>query len=117
MSADGAVRRIEEQVERIAESAGFQKQVGDAGASSGDLMVINNSFLYRDAVKTTKSRSYLAVPVNGDGSVGEPGVVEFSKMDATFKHVAQRSQNLPIMAGLDEAVEEQLAQLGRWSSR
>lgn len=75
-------------------------------------MVINNSFLYRDAVKATKSRSYLAVPVDRDGSVGEPGVVKFIKMDTTFKHVAHRSQNLPTMAALDEAVEEQLEALG-----
>jgi hypothetical protein len=75
-------------------------------------MVINNSFLYRDEVKTTKSRSYLAVPVDGDASVGRPGVVEFSKMDATFKRVAQHSENLPTMTGLDEAVEQQLEELG-----
>lgn len=113
MSADAALsERINQQVERIANSSGFEQAVDDAAPTSGDVMVINNSFLYRDAVATRKSRSYLAVPVDDGGPTGYPGVIELGKMDATFKHVAQRSENLPGVAALDGAIAQQLEGLG-----
>lgn len=62
-------QRVREQVERIMGSEHFQKRLAEERAKPGEWVVFNNSFLFRENLKTKKSALYLGTVVRSDGSV------------------------------------------------
>ena len=79
--------------------------------STGDLLLVNNSFVFRD-VKTTKSESHLAFRA-GEGETNSltPVIVTGIRMNSDFKRLTA-SSNLPSIKDLHTAVEAQVEQLG-----
>lgn len=62
-------QRVRGQVEDIIDSKHFKERLSEEGAKPGYWVVFNNSFLFREDLKTKKSELYLATIVRGDGSV------------------------------------------------
>lgn len=106
--ADG----VRSSVERVLSSDTFGAFKNAQPGAEGDLVVINNSFLYRDTVKTTKNSLYLTVPDDA-GSSGSVGVAAWGSMNSAFKRVAADSKNLPTVEPLADAVAAQIGHLGR----
>ena len=80
---------------------------------SGDLVLINNSFMYRDKIETNKNPYYLALLTKDKGiEAGELVVTRGSEINANFKRYRKNS-NLPTIISLEEACHQALSTLGR----
>jgi hypothetical protein len=80
--------------------------------AKGDLIILNNSFVYRN-VKTTKSESFLALRFKDDAELeAEPMVARGLAINSDFKLVPAKSRNLPSLTPLTQAVSSELASLG-----
>lgn len=84
-------------------------------ANDGDIVVINNSFIYRKPlIKTSKNTQYLCLKVKGTESdpadvlVGQPG-----DLNSDFKLFRAKSTNLPPLQSLHQALQAEMKQLGR----
>lgn len=78
----------------------------------GDLVFVNNSFVYRDMVKTRKNSKYIAGRFHGEGAVDSWGVVEWDhQLNVDFRHVSAQSGNIPALLDLDEAVDDELSRI------
>lgn len=78
----------------------------------GDLILINNSFVFRD-VRTPKSDLYIAFRVSDGGKPASTPAVAFGlKINSDFKLVSAKARNLPTLISLQDAVEKQLHSLG-----
>lgn len=106
---------IQSQIEHVLGSATCQAWRHSQRLSSGDLIILNNSFLFRQGVTdTVKNPSYLAVRLADDGERTLPAVIvkPDGKLNMRFKRIAARSAvDLPDQP-IEEAVAEQLADLG-----
>jgi hypothetical protein len=82
--------------------------------SEGDgLVAINNSFVYRDLVKTTKNAQYLCLPLKGDKSFTEPvSVARPQSFNTDFKFFKAASKIMPETQTLDGALQAELKSLG-----
>lgn len=113
MAADNpVVDRIADQAAAVQVSPAFAEFRHGHTLSNGDLALVNNSFLYREAVATIKSPYYLALPIEEGAAIGPPGVVEFGAMNTDFKQIAQSADNHPDLVPLDAAVGDQLESIG-----
>jgi hypothetical protein len=80
--------------------------------SAGDLIVINNSFVYRQKLKTVKNEKYLALHVSDEGRISdEPVIVTGITLKSDIKLVKEViSLNV---SPIDEAIATELPRLGR----
>lgn len=74
---EGLVGRVLTSLERLAEQAVFKDFLTSSAPDEGDLVLVNNSFVYRDTVKTTKNSKYIAGRLHKGGGVSSWGVVEW----------------------------------------
>lgn len=88
----------------------------EPSVSGGDLIVFNNSFVYRDRVKTTKSTQYLCITASRPGAVDlkSVGVAMPPSFNVDFKRFPTKSQTIPDVHRLGEAVGEQVSRIGRF---
>lgn len=106
------VRLIGESVEAITDHDRFEHFIADASPDAGDFVLVNNSFVYRQGIKTNKSSFYLAFEVQNDGTVARlPQVVQTSNFNNDFKLLSHHS-NPQEQLRLPEAVEAQRDSLG-----
>jgi len=104
---------IRQSVSRLLECQGFQLWLENEKPEPGDHIVINNSFVFRD-VKTVKSRRYLCLLVGDNGSVTpEPQIASGVRLNSDFKRSSVRSQHLPRVIGLGQAVSEEMLNVGQ----
>jgi hypothetical protein len=82
-------------------------ETGATGVTGEDIAVINNSFVYRDGVATTKNAEYLCMQ-NGELKVCRP-----PGFNADYKLFTAKSANRPEVTALDDAVQTHLSSLGR----
>ena len=77
----------------------------------GDLIVFNNSFLYRESLTgTTKSKKYLCVTLDPDA---EPGVLQIDgRINSTFKRIPFRQVDKYRRQELRLSISEELEELG-----
>ena len=75
--------------------------------SSGDSLLINNSFIFRD-VKTNKAATYLALLVKEQFADSEVVVASGARINVDFKRVAGTSGALPVCIPLAKAIEPQI---------
>jgi hypothetical protein len=80
-----------------------------------DLVVINNSFIYRDKslIKTTKNKQYLCLKVKDGKPQEEVFVIKPADFNSDFKLLSAKSGNLPAAEPLSEAIENELGRLGQ----
>lgn len=104
---------IEDSVGRVLASGAFEAWAGGETLRSGDLILINNSFLFRAGRSTIKNEKHLAVAVAGTGEPClPPTVVRASRFNAQFKRVPGQRANEVVFKDLDSAVDAECARLG-----
>lgn len=105
------VAAITGEVTRLADDAAFNRWRGAQTFSSEGLVVINNSFVFRD-VNTSKAGDYLALTVGENGGLGSPPVIASGlRINLDFKYLSPTS-SLPVTRTLAAAVRDGLARLG-----
>lgn len=105
--------RVREQVDRIIESEEFNRRLQEEKPKPGEWLVFNNSFVFRENLKTKKSRFYLATVVQKDGSVDSANLLVVERADG-----AQINDIRAMPAGqncesLHEAIHRELTGLGK----
>lgn len=103
---------INDSVRRLLEDPAFVAWLKTATPSSGDIVLINNSFVFRDDVKTKKAEEFLALTIGEDGPDSEIAVARGARFNVDFKRFASSSTNLPTASSLSSNIEPQLEQLG-----
>ena len=98
----------------VLESESFQTWLPSEEPAVGDLVALNNSFVYRDTVKTRKHSDYLLLKAAGAKRLDKTslGVAVASSFNVDFKVFAAQSRNLPAVRPLGLSVSEQVANLG-----
>ncbi len=106
---------IEASVKQLTETKAFCDWFKGVEATNGDIVVINNSFIYRKPlIKTSKNRQYLCLKVeNGLVDSKNAFVGGFGDFNSDFKLFSAKSGNLPQLESLDEALEREMRGLGR----
>ena len=97
----------------------FTRWFKDQKPKDGDLVVINNSFIYRkpsnqkSSIKTTKNKQYLSFEVK-DGRLSPEAVLIATPnaFNSDFKLFRAESSNLPPSMLLNEALQSEIEHLG-----
>jgi len=93
----------------VAGTAAFSTHRSQHHCAPGDFVVVNNSFVHRDQVKTKKSPLMLAVKLKGDGTAGvQPYVIETSVgQNADFRKLGatNAAKAVPLGAVLDDQLD------------
>ncbi|MBX6765110.1 MAG: hypothetical protein IRY88_15745, partial [Rubrobacteraceae bacterium] len=99
----------------MTDASAFCKWFEEAKTADGDVVVINNSFIYRKPlIKTSKNEQYLCLRVKqGEVASKDVCVCKPGDMDSDFKLFRAESANLPPLESLDEAVRTEVKRLGR----
>ncbi len=92
----------------------FLNWFGTQSPGNDDLVVLNNSFIYRDKslIKTTKNKQFLYLKIKDGKQRDEVFVVEPNDFNTDFKLLSAKSVNLPVAKPLSTAIEEELGRLG-----
>jgi len=106
--------RIERSVKGVIATEVFQNWLKNEKVRDGDLVVLNNSFIYRKPViKTSKNEQYLCLKVkDGKPSTTDLFVVKPGDINSDFKLFSGKSQNLPHLTRLDEAAKQEVLRIG-----
>jgi hypothetical protein len=93
----------------------FSNWFGTQSPGNDDLVLINNSFIYRDKslIKTTKNKQYLCLKVKDSKPQEEVFVVKPDDFNSDFKLLSAKSGNLPATEPFSAAIEGELGQLGQ----
>lgn len=104
---------IENQVSQLLRSNAYRTWVGAVSLAEGDLVVFNNSFLYREGITSrAKNERYLAVEVNGAGEPVLPPLITQVRMNAQFRRIAARRAAEEVREPLDVSVATAVDRLG-----
>jgi len=78
------------------------------------LVLVNNSLVYRDKLKTIKNSHYLAIPVTAAGEIDIKNlkVVNGTKFNNDFKFLPAKARSSVVVEDLSRAVERELKKLG-----
>jgi hypothetical protein len=98
-------------VGRILGSQMFDAWKDRASLQVGDLIVFNNSFLYRESLTgTTKSKKYLCVTLDKDA---EPAILHVDgRINSTFKRISSRQVGKYPRSELRPSIAKELEELG-----
>lgn len=99
-------------VRRLVGSSAFTTWLSSESANLGDLVLINNSFVFRD-MKTMKADAFLSFRVSDDGTDSQILVSRGVRFNVDFKRMAASSQNLPPSQPLTEVMPSQMNELGQ----
>jgi hypothetical protein len=109
------VEAVNEQVARVIGAAPYAAWVADQTLKEGDLVVFNNSFLYRPGMTgTTKSMAYLCVTADREG-IAKPSaavLISPSVINVRFRRVPARRVAEYEIVDLAASVEAELGRLG-----
>jgi hypothetical protein len=105
------------QVQKLNRSSAFLEWKGKelTRFEEDDLVIINNSFLFRDQFQTNKNPSYLCM-IAADGSdfnIKNLALVDGIQVNSDFKYISKKSKNLPNKRSITNAIEDELTSLGR----
>lgn len=114
MSLSRVKNRIKRSVEGVIATEAFKNWFHGQGAQDGDLVIFNNSFIYRKPViKTSKNEQYLCLTVKGgQASTGDLSVVKPGEINSDFKLFSAKSRNLLQRVPLDRALAQEAQQIG-----
>lgn len=79
---------------------------------AGDVLLINNSFVFRDDVKTNKADAFLSLVVEDPAAEPDIAIARGVRFNVDFKRMASASTNLPALDPLGTQIAPQLEQLG-----
>lgn len=111
---DAISNLIREQMDSLLKSAGFKQWAKEEKLAEGDMVVFNNSFLYREGIRSNKSPLYLGVAVGKESELtASPFVITSrSAINVRFKRVAARTVQKYQRIALKDAVKQDLSRLG-----
>ena len=102
-------------IEKIQNSEIKQLNLEDADDSLGqDLIVFNNSFMYRDKLKTAKSDKYLGLlrtPPKSENDIVV--VIPNNTINSDWKFISFKSGNYPTVIPLKKSINESREQFGK----
>lgn len=106
--------RIKRSVEGVIATEAFKNWFQEQRAQDGDLVILNNSFIYRKPViKTSKNEQYLCLRVKGgQPSTRELFIMKPGEINSDFKLFSSQSENLPDRTPLQEAVQKEAQRIG-----
>jgi flagellar basal body rod protein FlgB len=92
----------------------FMKWIKEAKATDGDIVVINNSFIYRKPlIKTSKNGQYLCVKLeDGEPNLNRVFICKPGELNSDFKLFSRRSYNLPLLEPLDDVLQAEVERIG-----
>lgn len=102
---------VEAAVERLLQHPTFLDWSRSISWSSGDLLLVNNSFVFRDVI-TTKSEWCLAVSVDKSGAFKEVKVAQITPFNNDFRRIPAKAQGSVSLMDLKDAVAQQARQMG-----
>jgi hypothetical protein len=105
---------IGDEVEKLLRSTAFQQWSASTSLRAGDLVIFNNSFLYREGIAArSKNAKYLCVSVNQEGTPSlPPSVAMVNRVNARFKRVPSRQVPDFRVSSLHPAVAEEVGRIG-----
>jgi len=112
-SQDAVQSLIETNINTITKATAFSDWVSADAAKGEGLVVINNSFIYRDLVKTTKNAQFLCVSLKDGKVLPEPiSVAKPQSFNTDFKLFKSPSKATPETQLLKTAIQTELANIG-----
>ena len=113
MSKSEIAAQIRAAVAAVAEQREFLKWLKEEKAGDG-LVLLNNSFIFRQKLKTVKSDLYLGIPVRASSHLGVSNVVVTHGIafNSDFKFVDLKGMKKLEVQEIDPAIDRQLIQLG-----
>ena len=108
---DELIEHIRHSAAKILTHPTFRKWVEPITWEEGDLLFVNNSFVFRD-VSTTKAPLYLAYTVDAAGNFTNLRVAAPSGFNSDFKRIPKKGAESLSISQLSEAVREQHNKLG-----
>ncbi len=112
---DDLKKIVHQSVQRLVSTDSFMDWLKSQKLANGDIIVINNSFIFREKklVKTAKSNLYLCMKcIDNTGQLDGPYVCESGDQNSDFKLYSTKAKNMPTLLTLDDALEIQIRQLG-----
>ncbi len=105
---------IVDQCELLLASDAFGVWKGSESVRPGDLIAVNNSFLYREKRATSKNARYLGIRVSEDGGfVFPPSVLSTkSRINLQFKRLQPKELSKYEVCSLADSITEELSNLG-----
>lgn len=104
---------INKSIAMISNHDSFKKWSGGKKIKSGDLIIINNSFIYRDQ-NTNKSDKYLALIIGPKGDVQDIMVAIGLTTNNDFNHFSiSHPERFPELIPIASSIEDQLANVGK----
>jgi hypothetical protein len=106
---------IEESVSSVTKSGTFSHWFSSESPKDEGLIAINNSFIYRDLVSTTKNEQYLCVPLK-DGKILSDSIslARPPSFNPDFKFFKSSSKAMPKNQTMGTALEAELGSLGQF---
>jgi hypothetical protein len=105
--------RVVRAVQRIESHPEFQKWTADEEVADGDLILINNSFVFRD-VQTDKSSHYLAAEMGPEGHLKTPPSMATlpTRQNLDFRRLPKAQILRPELQSLPASISQQTGTLG-----
>jgi hypothetical protein len=92
----------------------FKTWISAESIEKDDLILINNSFVFRDKIKTTKNSQYLGLIVTGETiNLSELQVASGVNINSDFKTIKSSARNLPSLIPFADAIDNELISLGK----
>ncbi len=107
------LKLIADNVKRLANEVDFREWLRSVRAVDGDGVLVNNSFLFREQLKTRKSHLYPLLEVGRSGTVNDlPLVVTGEETHTDFRLITKRVLRDLRTLPLPDEIERQLDELG-----
>ena len=109
---DQLVEYIQHAASKVLSHQTFRKWAEPIKWEEGDLLLVNNSFVFRD-VTTTKAPLYLTYTVDAAGNFTNLQVATQTGLNSDFKRIARKNAKDTPVSPLSGAVREQHKKLGK----
>jgi hypothetical protein len=104
---------INESIEKIKNHPSFRSWYATQKFAEADLVVINNSFVFRDVI-TTKAKSYLIMKHGKDRIQRDVYVAQGLKLNTDFTFYSVKHKDPPALTSIGDCVEEELSNIGQF---
>jgi hypothetical protein len=108
-------KMIDDSMRKLTKTKAFTDWFNSQQISDGDLILINNSFIYRKPfIKTTKNSQYIGLKTkNKELDFSNVSIAIPSDFDADFKVLNSKDKSLPLLEPLSQAVKREISHLGQ----
>jgi hypothetical protein len=103
---------VNENLEKVRNHPSFRAWHNTQKFEDGDLVVINNSFVFRD-LNTTKAQSYLVLKHGKERFYKEPYIAQKLKLNSDFTFYSHRHSSPPALLPIRDCIEDELSNVGQ----